>query len=219
MSNSDLSYKTIEPTSGQTEHLVFWLHGLGATADDFIPIAQIMAMPNTKFIFPQAPNMPVTINAGMTMPAWFDIYGIGAQFPEDERGIKESSNKLVSLVEKLKQETPDAKIKLIGFSQGGAISLYTALTNPDLCPDVMGLSCYLPLHKYFIDPKNKPSQTSNPTINLMHGESDEVIPMAYAKLSVETLKNLGYSANLTSYDIAHEVSPEQIHAIASWIMA
>jgi phospholipase/carboxylesterase len=217
MTDPKLTYKTIEPTSGQTNQLVFWLHGLGATADDFAPIAHMMALHDTKFIFPQAPNMPVTINAGMVMPAWFDIYGIGPQHQEDESGINRSSRQLVNLINELKKEHPDAKVKLIGFSQGGAVSLYTALLNPELCPDVLGLSCYLPLSRYFLAPHNKPKKTDLPKITLMHGEHDDVIPLEFAKLSEQLLQNLGYEINFTSYNMRHEVSPEQIHAIINWI--
>ena len=217
MTDSKLTYKTIEPTSGTANHLVFWLHGLGATADDFAPIANMMALHDTKFVFPQAPEIPVTINSGMIMPAWFDIYGIGPQHQEDESGINRSSRQLVNLINEFKKEHPDAKIKLIGFSQGGAVSLYTALLNPELCPDVLGLSCYLPLNRYFLDPYNKPKKTDLPKITLMHGEYDDVIPLEFAKLSEQLLQNLGYEINFTSYNMRHEVSPEQIHAIITWV--
>ena len=92
------------------------------------------------------------------------------------------------------------------------------LTNPDLFPDVLGLSCYLPLHKHFIDPTNKPSQANSPKITLMHGDNDEVIPVEYAKLSQKALQTLGYEVNFNSYNMGHEVSPEQIHAITNWLL-
>ena len=117
-----LSYKTIEPE--QTANAsVIWLHGLGASADDFIPIVPQLSLPqeaHIRFIFPQAPVQPVTLNQGYEMPSWYDIYGLGRDSKQDEAGIRDSEQLLAQLInEQLAAGIPAERIVLAGFSQGG----------------------------------------------------------------------------------------------------
>ena len=209
------------------QKIVICLHGLGASPDDLIPFAKIINDQETLFIFPKAPIQAVTINAGMHMPAWYDIYGIGPSIPEDEQGIKNSSNKLCDLIKTLKNNHPNAQTKLIGFSQGGAIALYTALTNPELCTGVLGLSTYLPLAQKLIMQNlmtqaqdQSQDQTNNKqklNIALMHGTNDETISIKFAELTQVALQQLGFNAPLTTYSMGHEICPEQIPDIKDWL--
>ena len=215
----EMQYKTFAANPENITNIIICLHGLGASPDDFMPMARIINKQNTLFIFPQAPNRPISINAGLNMPAWYDIYGIGPDTPEDSEGIKESSNMLVELINKIKSEHPKTQIKLMGFSQGGALALYTAITNPELCTDILGLSTYLPLAKELISNNNiiNNKKKSPLKINLMHGTQDNTIDIKYAELSQQTLQQLGYETSLSKYQMGHEVCPEQLGEIIKWI--
>ena len=216
--SQNLSYKTITATK-ETKQIIIWLHGLGASADDFIPLARMMDLPHTTFIFPQAPSIPVTINANMIMPAWFDIYNIGPKSREDEPGIINNSEKLINLIAEVQKNHPKIPIKLIGFSQGGALALYTSITNQSLNLPVLGLSSYLPLAPKLIANKNSThkSKAKTPQITLMHGNQDEIIPLEYAVLSQQTIINMGFSCPLEKYSMGHEVIHSQIADIMNWI--
>ena len=218
--NSDIQYKTFAANPENVTKIIVCLHGLGASAEDFIPFAKMINNIDTLFIFPQAPNQPISINAGISIPAWYDIYGIGPDRPEDNTGIKKSAQQLADLINKLKSEYPKLPIKLIGFSQGGALALYTAITNPQLCEDILGLSTYLPLSKELISSNlNKQNNQNSHKLNiqLMHGTNDTTIDIKYAQQSQEVLKQLGYDAPLSKYQMGHEICPEQLHAITQWI--
>ena len=218
LNTTNLQYKTLPAKTPTPKSIVIWLHGLGASADDFMPLAQMANRPDITFIFPQAPEIPVTINGGMIMPAWYDIYGIGPDKPEDEIGITKSVLQISLLVADLKQENPGIPVKLIGFSQGGAIALYASTTQPKLCTATLGLSTYLPLAAQLITKHTATDHTKNPnSINLMHGNNDQVIPLEYAQLSKTALDKIGYQTTLKTYNMGHEVCPEQIKDILSWL--
>jgi phospholipase/carboxylesterase len=218
--NSDIQYKTFATNPENIKKIIVCLHGLGASADDFIPFAKMINNPDALFIFPQAPTQPISINAGMSMPAWYDIYGIGPDRPEDNIGIKKSAKQLANLINEIKSDYPKLPIKLMGFSQGGALALYTAITNPELCEDILGLSTYLPLAKELISNNQNNQNNQNPNklnIQLMHGTNDTTIDIKYAQQSQEVLKQLGYYAPLTKYQMGHEICPEQVPAIINWV--
>ena len=156
--NQNLSWKqgmldvvTIQP-NGAPQLSVIWLHGLGADAHDFEPIVPHLNIPanfSVRFVFPNAPVQPVTINMGMSMRAWYDIISpvIGAG-PEDADGIRQSSLELEKLIEhEIAQGMNSDQIVLAGFSQGGAVALFTGLRYPKRLSGILALSTYLPLQK------------------------------------------------------------------------
>src|SRR3954465_456117 len=167
---------------------VIWLHGLGADGHDFEPIVPELRLTKAvRFVFPHAPVRPVTINNGMRMRAWYDIFQFGGG-AEDEKGIRASQK----LVEELigKQGLPAGKIVLAGFSQGGAIVLQTALRYPERLAGVMALSTYLPLAGMLEKEKNTANQDL--PIFMAHGAYDDVIPLRRAEASMEVLQKAGY---------------------------
>jgi len=197
------------PNPGAT---VIWLHGLGADGHDFEPIVPELRLTKpVRFVFPHAPIRPVTINQGMRMRAWYDIFQFGGG-PEDDAGIRASQKLLEALI----QEEPGKKIVLAGFSQGGAIVLQTALRYPERLAGVMALSTYLPLAgtvEKEISPANK-----DVPIFMAHGKFDDIIPIERARKSRELLEKLGYKAEWHEYPMPHSVCAEEIRDISDFLV-
>jgi phospholipase/carboxylesterase len=189
---------------------IIWLHGLGADGHDFEPIVpELRLTAPVRFVFPHAPVRPVTINNGMAMRAWYDIYQFGGG-REDEEGIRGSEKLLHELIQKEKT----AKVFLAGFSQGGAIVLQTALRYPKKLAGVLALSTYLPLAGK-ISEKNPANQQT--PIFMAHGTQDPVIPLQRARLSREVLEANGYPVEWHEYAMPHSVCAEEVAHISAFI--
>jgi len=199
--------------SCMTDATVIWLHGLGADHSDFEPIVPELDLPpSVRFLFPDAPVRPVTINAGMRMRAWYDILQLGPG-PEDEAGIRESQQIIQELIER--QSVPPERVVLAGFSQGGAVVLHTALRYPRRLAGVIALSTYVPLRESFskeISPENR--QTP---IFMGHGRFDELIPVSRAAGSRDFLLELGYRVDWHEYPMPHSVCAEEIGDVARFL--
>jgi phospholipase/carboxylesterase len=220
--------ETIEIETGAAPAAaVIWLHGLGADGHDFEPIVPELGLPASKpvrFVFPNAPLRPVTINMGMRMRAWYDILELGGQDdgravvgPEDEAGIRESQSSLESLIStEVKRGIPHHKIVLAGFSQGGAIALQTGLRHPERLAGMLALSTYLPLSKTL--EKERAAANSGLPIFMAHGRYDEMIPIDRAARSRDALQALGYAPEWREYPMPHSVCPEEIADIAAFLL-
>ena len=197
---------------------VIWLHGLGADGHDFEPIVPELRLPAAKavrFIFPHAPQRPVTINMGMRMRAWYDILQMGGG-PEDEKGIREAQGFLEALIlEQTGKGIPAGKIVLAGFSQGGAIVLQTALRHPQKLAGVMALSTYLPLGSKL--GSERTAQNNGLPIFMAHGEYDDMIRIDRAQQSRDALVALGYKVEWHEYPMPHSVCPEEIADIVAFL--
>ena len=190
---------------------VIWLHGLGADGHDFEPIVPELRLAKpVRFVFPHAPIRPVTINQGMRMRAWYDIFQFGAG-PEDDAGVRASQK----LVEGLIQQEQGKKIILAGFSQGGAIVLQTALRYPERLAGVMALSTYLPLAGTV--EKEISAANKDVPIFMAHGKFDDIIPIDKAKRSREILEKLGYPVTWKEYPMPHSVCAEEIADISRFL--
>jgi phospholipase/carboxylesterase len=190
---------------------VIWLHGLGADGHDFEPIVPELRLAKpVRFVFPHAPVRPVTINQGMRMRAWYDIFQFGAG-PEDDAGVRASQK----LVEGLIQKEQGKKIILAGFSQGGAIVLQTALRHPERLAGVMALSTYLPLSATLEKERHKANH--DVPIFMAHGKFDDIIPIDKAKRSREILEKLGYPVTWKEYPMPHSVCAEEIADISRFL--
>ncbi len=215
-----MNLETIEiETAPKPAAAVIWLHGLGADGRDFEPIVPELGLPASKpvrFIFPNAPQRPVTINMGMRMPAWYDILQLGGG-PEDEAGIRSSQ---VSIEKLISRETakgiPHYRIVLAGFSQGGAIALQTALRQRERLAGVMALSTYLPLSKTL--EKERAAMNNDLPIFMAHGSYDPMIPTARAQQSRDALLALGYPVEWREYPMPHSVCPQEIADIAAFLL-
>lgn len=199
---------------------VIWLHGLGADGHDFAPIVQELELPQRlglHFVFPHAPSMPVSINGGYVMPAWYDIAPPAAGGKEDEAGIRASQRELEKLIAREKDRgIPAQRIVLAGFSQGGAIALYTALRHAASLAGVIALSTYLPLAETLA----REAGTANLRIPIFmaHGVQDAVIRLEQAAASRDFLLRAGYRVEWHEYPMAHTVCAEEIAAVSGWLV-
>jgi phospholipase/carboxylesterase len=209
----------IEPNGPATASII-WLHGLGADGNDFAPMVPAFKLPThlaVRFIFPHAPIIPVTINNGANMPAWFDITALNAHAKIDEEGITKSVQAVGKLIAR-EQARGIATNRIIvsGFSQGAVISLFTTLSYPAALGGAIALSGYLPLADKFITTTASTANQHTP-IFMAHGTGDTVVPYMFGKISYEVLAKAGYPITWHSYAMPHSVCPEEIMDISQWI--
>jgi phospholipase/carboxylesterase len=208
----------VEISSSEPAQLaVIWLHGLGADGHDFEPIVPELDLPfPVRFVFPHAPVRPVTINAGMEMRAWYDIFGFGTHAHEDSSGIRASAAALTRLIDReVERGLSTTQIVLAGFSQGGAIALHTALRETRPLGGVLALSTYLPLAALLAEERS-PANAQLP-IFMAHGSHDPLLPLALAETSRRILEAAGYRVDWHVYPMAHSVCLEEIAAIGAWL--
>ncbi len=214
--------ETIEIESGANPTAsIIWMHGLGADANDFVPIVKELNLrdcPSIRFVFPNAPQIPVTLNGGYIMRAWYDIAAAGTDINlrEDANGLRQSQLQINALIERENARgIPTDKIILAGFSQGCAMSLQTGLRYPQKLAGIMGLSGYVPLANKLSDERHMANQDT--PIFLVHGTSDPVIPIQRAQQSRDLLIELGYKIEWHDYWMQHSVSPQEVIDIGHWL--
>lgn len=209
---------TLEPDSPATA-CVIWMHGLGADGNDFVPIVPELNLPTghgVRFVFPNAPTMPVTINGGYVMRAWYDIISAELDKRADESGVRRSQALIEELIADQRSKGIAAdRILLAGFSQGGVIALQTGLRHPEKLAGIMALSTYLAC----ADSLGVEASAANRKIPLLmvHGSMDPVIPVALAKLSKARLETHGYKVEWHEYGMPHSVCAEEIDDIAAFL--
>ena len=218
---SDEQFDGVEITIGtEPGHSIIWLHGLGADGNDFVPVVselEALGLSNCRFVFPNAPTRPVTINAGMQMRAWYDITSLDFnQREEDASGINASASLLDALINRESEKGINpADIVIAGFSQGGAIALHTAIRHPKKLAGVMALSTYLPLAATVAEEKHLANQQTS--IFFAHGVQDDVIAIQYAQSSKELLEKQGHPVQWHTYQMSHTLSIDEIKDIAIWL--
>jgi phospholipase/carboxylesterase len=204
---------------GQADASVIWMHGLGADGHDFEPIVPELGLPRdaqVRFVFPNAPIRPVTLNGGMRMRAWYDIKGLGPGHPEDAEGIRSSEGQICQLIEQEAEHgVGPEKIVLAGFSQGGAIALHTGLRFGQPLAGIMALSTYAPLRDLLEDEAHDANR--DVPIFMAHGEYDQVVPYSYGQFSRDLLQSLGYRVQWQNYRMEHSVVMEEIRDIGQWL--
>src|SRR5690606_11827018 len=197
---------------------VIWLHGRGADGHDFEPIVDELGFAELRFVFPHAPVMPVTINGGLPMRAWFDIVGLDFDAPQDEAGIRRSAAAVSALIDaEIARGVASERVILAGFSQGGAIALHTALRESRPLGGVIGLSTFMPLADTLAAEKS--AANARISILMAHGDADTVIPIRMAERSRDLLVREGYDVEWHRYPIAHTVSFDEVRDIARWLAA
>ncbi|MBK3757661.1 alpha/beta hydrolase [Stutzerimonas frequens] len=207
----------LEP-SNSTDACVIWLHGLGADRYDFLPVAEALQqrLLGTRFVLPQAPTRPVTINGGWSMPSWYDILAMSPARAINRDQLEASAQQVISLLEAQRDAGIDpARIFLAGFSQGGAVVLHTAFLRwQGPLGGVIALSTYAPT---FTEPSAfAPAALQYPVLCL-HGSRDDVVPMAMGRAAFQTLQDAGVTAAWHDYPMGHEVLPEEIRDIGAWL--
>ncbi len=209
---------TVEVQSGEDPNgSVIWLHGLGADGHDFEPIVPELRLPDDlalRFVFPHAPMRSVTVNAGMTMRAWYDIKSLDSEGRADIDGVQESAAMLEMLIAREIERGIDVeKIVIAGFSQGGAIAIHSALTTQHKIGGLMALSTYLAAP----EATENVSARSDLPVFMAHGSFDPVLQLAWGRTSAERLTEIGYQVEWHEYPMAHAVCPAEIADISAWL--
>jgi phospholipase/carboxylesterase len=212
----------LEPGHATANACVIWLHGLGADGHDFEPIVDALKLPSSmavRFILPHAPMMPVTINNGYVMRAWYDIPTMDIGGAQDAAGIRRSARYIGELIEQqIELGIACERIVLAGFSQGGAVVLYTALRFDQPLAGVVALSTYLPLAAK-LEQEKSPNNQHIPLLYL-HGAQDAVVPLQLALLARSRLEEQGYTVDWQLYDdLPHGVSPAEVQRISRWLQS
>jgi phospholipase/carboxylesterase len=206
-------------TAASPVYSVIWLHGLGADGHDFAPIVPELVSPQwpaLRFVFPHAPVRPVTVNGGMAMRAWYDIYGFDLLSRQDEAGVRQSIAEVEALIAREQERgVPSERILLAGFSQGGAIALAAGLRHSEKLAGIIALSTYLPIADSFAAERS----TANASVPIFwgHGTFDPVVVLQRGVDSRLALEALGYQVDWHTYPMPHAVCPEEIADLRHWI--
>ncbi len=207
---------TIEPAGG-VDACVVWLHGLGADGHDFEPLVGELGLPpghGVRFVFPHAPVMPVTINGGLRMRAWYDIVAADLSRRVDVAGIRASAARVGALLAPQRRQGVAAeRLILAGFSQGGVVALHQGLRHEARLGGILALSCYL------AEPGTLAEQrVAEPApVMMMHGRYDEIVPLALAEQARRVLEASGIEVAWRVYPMAHSVCPDQVADIGAWL--
>ena len=206
-------------TAPNPQVAVIWLHGLGADGNDFVPLVNeldLSGLPGIRFVFPHAKTMPVTINGGYVMRAWYDITGAELTRREDEGGLRASQRDVEALIAREKARgIPASRIILAGFSQGCAMTLQTGMRHPEKLAGMLCLSGYLPLANVVANERT-PESLATPVF-MAHGTHDNVVPFARARESKELLVSLGSGVEWHEYAMQHSLCLEEVQDISKWL--
>ncbi len=207
----------VEPEMEHTSTVV-WLHGLGASGHDFEPVVPMLECPNTRFVFPHAPIMGVTINMGMEMPAWYDIKTLDWEAPdrEDETSIRSSAKLIVELLEQEHERGIEYEnIVLAGFSQGGALALHVGSRLQKKLAGMMILSAYQVLADTY-DEEASDENRETPIL-FGHGVYDDMVPVMMGRAALESMVEAGNPCEWNGYRMGHEVVMDELIRIKEWL--
>jgi phospholipase/carboxylesterase len=198
---------------------VIWLHGLGADGNDFaglVPELDLDGCPPIRFVFPHAPSIPVTLNGGYVMPAWYDILGVNLVDRQDAAGIQKSERAIIALIEnEVARGIPYDHIVLAGFSQGCAMALHTGLRLPHRLAGIMALSGYLPLADRFVTERMQAN--AHTPVFMAHGTMDPVVVLQRGENSRDALAAMGHPVQWHTYPMPHAVHPQEIADIGLFL--
>ncbi len=206
----------IEPKTPATATVIL-LHGLGADGNDFVPMVPEMRLPSSmalRFVFPNAPSIPITINGGYVMPAWYDITELSLDRKIDATQLIASAEEVRLLIDReIDRGIPSNRIVLAGFSQGGAVSYQTALTYMQ---PLAGLLC---MSTYFATGETITPNSANKKLPIFicHGSQDPMVPEQLGRQAQERLVTMGYTVDYKSYPVGHSVCPQEIADISQWL--
>lgn len=205
------------PSNKPIQHAVIWLHGLGASGHDFEPVVPELGLNSdvgVRFVFPHAPKIPVTVNGGYVMPAWYDILEMTLDRKVDTEQIAQSANLINKLIdEQIAQGVPSQNIIIAGFSQGGAVAYHTVLTNERKLGGLLALSTYFATANLV----ERVSVNQDIAVKIDHGDFDDVVPPVLGVQATQKLNNLGLSPVFSTYPMAHQVCLSQIKSIGVWL--
>ncbi|HXD07913.1 MAG TPA: dienelactone hydrolase family protein [Burkholderiaceae bacterium] len=213
--------ETLEGETGPDPRAtIIVLHGLGADGNDFVPFCEEMdlaAIGPVRFVFPNAPVRPVTINNGYRMRAWYDILGADLQRREDEAGLRESQAAIAALLDRERERGIDARrIVLAGFSQGCAMTLMTGLRYGERLGGLVGMSGYLPLAA--TTAAERSAANADVPVFLAHGTHDPIVPFDRGSASRDALRALGHEVEWHDYPMPHSVCAEEVGDLNRWLL-
>lgn len=204
---------------GPVRSCVIWLHGLGADGHDFAPIVPELGLPGDlgiRFVLPHAESIPVGINGGMVMPAWYDITEVDLTRRHDEVGMRRSAARIGDLIARERARgLPSQRIVLAGFSQGGAVALFAGLRHPEPLGGLIALSTYL-VGEDSLDAERSPANQQVPILQV-HGDHDGVVVPARGVAARDALTKRGYAVDFRTYPMQHAVCWEEIVVIADFL--
>lgn len=210
----------IDP-KGPVRASVIWLHGLGADGHDFAPIVPELGLPaslGVRFVLPHAPSMPVTINGGMVMPAWYDIAEVDLRRRHDEAGIRKSAAAVEAwIAHERNRGVPSERIVLAGFSQGGAVAVFAGLRHRERLGGLVALSTYL-VGEDSLDAERSPAN-QGVRILQVHGSADGIVVPERGRALCAGLQRRGYDVAFHEYPMQHEVCWEEIVVVADFLRA
>lgn len=216
-----MSLQIIEAQTGEDPvATILIMHGLGADGRDFVPIAEQLDLSSVgpvRFLFPSAPHLPVTINGGYSMPAWYDIMGVDLVSRQDEPGMRQSQAAMEAILANEKSRgIPANRLVVAGFSQGCAMALMAGLRHGERLAGIAGLSGYLPLAEKTAAEAS--AANKDVPIFLAHGTRDGVVALPRAEASRDTLAGLGYPVEWHAYPMEHSVCPAEVADLEKWLL-
>ena len=200
------------------EGSVVWLHGLGASGHDFEDIVPMLRLPRVRFVFPHAPQHAVTINGGLIMPAWYDILAMGTAGGEDADDVRESAAMIEALIAReAARGVPAEKVVLAGFSQGGAMALFTGTRHAKTLRGIMVLS------GYEVVARSREAETTEANrktpLLFCHGTHDPMVSIVRARAAFTAYAEGRPQAEWHQFAMGHEVCPPEIDVIRQWLAA
>ncbi len=213
-----LTLSTLEiPSAQPCTSCVIWLHGLGASNSDFVDALPHLKLPThlaVKFIFPQAPSIPVTINQGYVMPAWYDILDIKIERTVDKKQLIASAEQIKSLIDQqIQKGIKPERIILAGFSQGGAVAIQAALTTEHPLAGLAVLSSYLAIPEAF----NRPQGAAKVPVLIQHGNQDDIVALALGERAATEFRHHGFNVQWQTYSMGHQVNLASLAALGEWM--
>ncbi len=205
-----------EPDTPAQFHIIT-LHGLGADGRNLASLARDLAVKQPiRWLFPDAPIRPVSLHGGVSMRAWYDIHGLDFGSPEDETGLRVAVQSIERLIQcEQDRGISSERILLCGFSQGGALALYTGLRYARRLGGILALSTYLPVAKQLAAEAGAANRSL--PIFMAHGDQDTVVSLEMGEWSRDRLQALGYAVDFHRYPMAHSICAQELSDMGAWI--
>jgi len=198
---------------------VIFMHGLGDDGNGWSQVVPALQLPpslRVRFLFPHAPETPVTINQGLRMRAWYDVRAANITDRADVEGVRRSQQAVEALIEReASRGISPARIVLAGFSQGGAVALFAGLRHPQRLAGILALSTYLIATDRLATEAS--SANRDVPIFMAHGTHDPVVQYAWGQASRRALEAAGWKVEWHEYPMEHAAVIEEIVAAGEFL--